>query len=1015
MIPNGVRMVWVRATGPLAVALLVTLGCSGGGGGGGGGDSGSVLRLEDVFYGRGLQEGTGFRIVSPLTTVESDPITGLVVPGTLRVLGAGVNLNNLVTFGLGPVFLPVVVPRNAVIVLRFTRALDPASVEADEFDADGALVRAGTIRIRDQQGNGVPVDLRVSGREVTIDPVVPGRVGLPPSPLVFDADGKPVADPTGYLRLVLPVAGGRVVRSASGERLGSRRDGLGDPQSPIGFNPGNAELDFISSKNLFPSTRTFNGFLPDVNAPRIVREFGVSGTFTPSAGDSVSSNSMTLHDAVFDTAANGGLGEWANRLLMLREGMASREEHAVVSNTVNTIVLADGFARPPQEGEAWKLLRAEFFEPDPTDPISPELFDPDNPQNPNNTKIKSFIWFEEIDAAGEFADANGDGKTRYTVDEKVPSRSVLKIRFNEPMDESSFLPYESFRVTELPEPEESGFEFVGLIMAEEGGVVMTSWPARENQLDPTLTEYMGFGPEPEASRLFTIRTVPDTAYLEERLSASELAQFVKRGYRGVTDLGGLGLAFPDSAFRKSQVFIEYGTSFSFETIPGQLYSATGALVHRFQGAPQTASDLFTDEPGVEFYDLDQEWAHVRGLYGPVLADINLRVNGVLAPAAVGFFTRILDDQPGNRPPSGQFDPWPQGVGAPIGGTTQGGITYASIYGVRFQHVYRVEDCSVSPYGDLAGSLFDLYRVAFAPIGGNVTTDVYEDLSVHAAHSQIVPDTTVSLGNPNNQRSGLGPAYDTITWADLSDPCNFLPPQPNFPNYIDPLDLVVPPGTSWTIHQSKLFSFPGTPHAYHPWPDFETTFKYNNRNSMVLEYRIRPQETAISYRNGFTFSPAILSSPLPRFRVYSFGDNNNVLQPDPVFPNGDVRARCATGPQPKPQRFGDNSRYFYTFEYVKTTSTIRSPFVQVRKTTEPIYLTPILSPLPDQFPPGTTVKFEFRAAEDPVTYRDAPDQGWTTDLSSLATLDFLQFRVQVIGNVATLLLPTFDSVVIPYHR
>ena len=73
-----------------ALATLLIVSCSGGGGGGGssgsGGTSGQGFVLSDVQYGR-LVNGSGKpEVVSPLSTIENDPITGIPIPGTLQPL-----------------------------------------------------------------------------------------------------------------------------------------------------------------------------------------------------------------------------------------------------------------------------------------------------------------------------------------------------------------------------------------------------------------------------------------------------------------------------------------------------------------------------------------------------------------------------------------------------------------------------------------------------------------------------------------------------------------------------------------------------------------------------------------------------------------------------------------------------------------------------------------------------------------------------------------------------------------
>src|SRR5690349_459403 len=106
-----------------ALALLASCG-----GGGGSSSSSDHVFLIDVVYGRLVDEGSGPRLVSPLTTVDVDPITGLVVPGSLQPLANGVDVETPQTLGIGPGYLPVVIPRNGVLELRFSAPLDPRSL-----------------------------------------------------------------------------------------------------------------------------------------------------------------------------------------------------------------------------------------------------------------------------------------------------------------------------------------------------------------------------------------------------------------------------------------------------------------------------------------------------------------------------------------------------------------------------------------------------------------------------------------------------------------------------------------------------------------------------------------------------------------------------------------------------------------------------------------------------------------------------------------------------------------------
>jgi hypothetical protein len=233
------------------VLCLALAQCGGGGGGGGGGSSG--FTLSDGSYARGINQGNGLEVVSPLSLVETDPVTGLIVPGTLRPLGDGVDLKVLVSIGLGPAFRPVVVPRNGIIVLQFSSSVDPASIVADQLTETGKVVKPGSIQMRFQNGRGVPVQLLPQGSRVLINPIVDGQVGLPASPVVFDKNGNPVPDATGFLRLILPRQGKAVCDRHRAVTSGAACGRSRRPRQPDRSQPRQQRARLSSMQNkLFP-------------------------------------------------------------------------------------------------------------------------------------------------------------------------------------------------------------------------------------------------------------------------------------------------------------------------------------------------------------------------------------------------------------------------------------------------------------------------------------------------------------------------------------------------------------------------------------------------------------------------------------------------------------------------------------------------------------------------------------------------------------------------------------------
>jgi len=1015
-------------------------GCGGGGGGGAAGTTSAGFQLREVQYGRLIDDGAGEELVSPLTTVQVDPVTGAMVPGSLQPIAAGVDVDAPQSLGLGSSYLPRVVPRNGVLQLDFNAPIDPASVVADVVDANGALVSAGSVQVRFEDGTPVAVDVRpADGNSIWIVPTANGAVGLPPSPIDFGPTGSPRASATGFLKIILPRAGAAVLRSTRGALLGARTDLLGEPATPIGINPGNRVLDFIALNQLIPSNETFNGFLPDLSIPRVVREHRDERTFDSSGGDVANVASITFAGATFASAARQGAGEWSGAKLLLRPGAPDEETHAIVGNDADTVTIVGTFASGPVDGDLVRLARTEFFEPDLTSPIEASRFDPDNPENSNNASFANFVEAWEIDVAGNAV--GGALSLRQT----LPTYSELRVRFSEPMDSDSFLPWETFRVALNPDGGETN-EVLTDVALDSTQTVATIRPVRVDQQAGTF-ELTGWGKGTKNLQLI-LTTVPRASYLRQRMGSTAYLSFLDLGIRGVSDLGGEPVGFPTTLFDLVNPAIRYAAPFtSAETAmtqPGPPVQSWAVMVHRMRGRPVTGIDPATGLPGIGFRDQ-------VNYYRPI-PDVNLQTNGLLAGSPVVFVTKIHDEF---FPPEGQFSVLAVGLPAPL--TSNVAAANQPHDGARFQTVWRDFDCSPNSLA-LAGTLLDLYRVSWSPIGGNVTTDTYDDISIHCAHSPVRPISSNNTAGASNPRSGLSRPFDLTSFVDMIDGGTSPCPQANcnvddIPNYWDTLVTCVPPGTSYTVTQANLFTPKGDGRAWHPWPAFSVPFQYNNgdvpqaerdlrtsinqtyscgggtewdeyRNanfgnvggdSLLFEVRVRPQTTRISGQNGFSFVIGCLIDigGEPNWRVYSQGRPGTPLNPDAI--TTDVNARCAVGSLTSTQpKAGDNSRYLGLFDYVKTTSRITSPYVRVvpSNTVSPDYFPAIVHPTLAEQPAGTSVLLEFEGA---ANVKGQSGTGFSTSVDVADTRPNLAFRATLVGNSVSLLLPNFDTIAIPYLR
>ena len=120
-------------------------------------------------------------------------------------------------------------------------------------------------------------------------------------------------------------------------------------------------------------------------------------------------------------------------------------------------------------------------------------------------------------------------------------------------------------------------------------------------------------------------------------------------------------------------------------------------------------------------------------------------------------------------------------------------------------------------------------------------------------------------------------------------------------------------------------------------------------------------------------------------------------------------------------FGDNSRYFMLFDYIKRESHITSPFVRIQpqNVTDPTYYAPIFDPPLAGLAEGTSVEIYFRSSANGVAGNAT---GWVTpaqmaDPNNAINTDttrgpYIQFDAIFISNTSTQIAPIFDDVVVP---
>ncbi len=794
--------------------MTLLSGCGGGGSSGGGGgvafNGGSYesdFFLEDIYFGRPLFDlnGVTTQVVNPISHIQMDPITGLLLPGYPQVLYSGDSLNNLLSLNLvntsSQPFEPKIVPRNAALIVDFSETVDQASLNLDQ---DNMLTVDSPIQVTDQLGRAVPIQVTfpAAGDQLVLNPVVGDNVGLPASPISFDENGIPVTNPDGFVLIVFYSMGTgvNVLKSEEDNELGARFDLLGTPLSPIGINPGNRVLDFVEFNDM-----TFHGFLPDLTPARIIRE--VSDNGIAGAGSTVT----TIVDpgASFNVTANSGDGEWAGALVTVRQGQISEEKVRIATNTATTLFLDTPLATPPAVGvDDYLIQRAEYFEPIPgfsrpetaVDPVNHPK-DPDDPEDAFNFDLIFFMKFDRWDGNNWIPVNYDPGNDPGNPIKQIDPTWRLSVQYSESMDLESFLPYETFYVSndigEITDPCFNTMK-LGRTTGSSRNTIVSFEPFHTDQFGILGGDtFRGFGKEAKDLR-FVLRIVPSLKQVQAFYASLPDAppgypggnagywydqwgvvdDLEAEGVLSISDIGGQPLGLPRQFFDKRDPYclinmsspgrgafppaVDFILKLSCNADPA--LDEVGTVVHRFMGQPETAADPGTGETGVVYRDHDDlDGTHDDNeIYGPHIADIQLGMSGFLSGHPVEFIEHVFDDYnpPSPSSPSAP-DPiykTPFGAGTPINAS----------FGVRFEHVYRRGDCSpdVPTY---QGTILDLVGLAWSPIGGHVTTTDIKEFSIAVALSSLKldqpygnpvkyyydePNTRESGGIPNGKHTGL---------------------------------------------------------------------------------------------------------------------------------------------------------------------------------------------------------------------------------------------------------------------
>jgi hypothetical protein len=428
----------------------------------------------------------------------------------------------------------------------------------------------------------------------------------------------------------------------------------------------------------------------------------------------------------------------------------------------------------------------------------------------------------------------------------------------------------------------------------------------------------------------------------------------------------------------------------------------------------------------------------------------------IRPRPVTHFSVAADR---DKPIPAVMTPFPAGVQTPL-----------SPLGSKLQTLWRYCDLGFS-LSDETMMNIDVEGLAWAPAGGSIVSDAYDEFEVRVAHSGWLPDELLdpNSGFPLHPQSGLNSVYSTnyldpgtvlhsrekgyvVNPADLFIGQGFGSNMIPFPANQDvPADEFIyytwrdtalsgvggnnGEGAILGIEESILFGGAGPPKTYTP----------NNVPSvglpLLMEFKCYVDTGALGL-NAFDISLAVNSSARPNFRAFSTGGYNS--NSDPVFKDPDLEDAADGGYNPSSNPPGaatpgqDNSFYIGQVDLVTRVSRTHSIWFN-SGLSNPSYQPPVVEPAPEELPTGTSIVIHYRGATiNSVTgspsILNSPanidlygemdggtgniifmdnDSSWHEDISTINGEQFFQIRMTFISNAATDQTPWLSTLAFAY--
>ena len=434
----------------------------------------------------------------------------------------------------------------------------------------------------------------------------------------------------------------------------------------------------------------------------------------------------------------------------------------------------------------------------------------------------------------------------------------------------------------------------------------------------------------------------------------------------------------------------------------------------------------------------------------------------ILPRPVTHFSVAADR---DKPIPSAMTPFPAGVQTPL-----------SPLGSKLQTLWRYCDLGFS-LTDETNMNVDVEGLAWAPAGGSIVSDAYDEFEVRVAHSGWLPDEILdpNSGFPQHPQSGLNTVYSTNYLNTAEDPGTVLHSREK--GYVvNPGDLFIGQGNG-----TNMIPFPANQDVpvdefvYYTWRDTSLLSVGGNNGAgaildiedsilfggggtvktylpnaipsvglpLLMEFRCYVDTGALGL-NAFDISLAVNSSARPNFRAFSTGGYN--ANSDPVFKDPDLEDAADGGYNPGSNPPGaatpgvDNS--FYVGQVDLVTRVSRSHTIWFDSgLTNPNYQPPVVEPAPEDLPSGTSIVFSYRGATitsigagDSDTVLSNPanvdlygeqdggagtinflngDSSWKNSIAEINSAQFFQVRMTFISNAATNQTPWLSTLAFAY--